>query len=583
MGVNHMISVFIDDSLDKYIKEIKYSFEFLLNTLGYTWKFLGKDEIPANQDILLYYAPSLPNEDYLERLTKKIPVIFIISEKELFIPGIISGNSLKDRIKEFTLTHKEIDLTVKLPIITTANYKYPLSISLSEGFGYGKFEFDIIGNIFFHLSDYEYKHIIDRDKKNRIPDEASAFIHHHDFPYINTYIYLVEQFILELNEKRKLPLTQKALWPSNEVFCASISHSMDKLQKWTVLSMFQAFLENFLFLFTFKWNSLASQTSSIIKYLFTNIEPYWNFEDYNEIEKKYNFRSTWFFGQKSENSDFDYDLHEQDLENELLEIVHFGSELSYLSSDKKITQENQKHDFQLFHNTLRINECGIRHLHNSLDPDQSDQHHQEMNFLYDSSRSFIDEIGFFHGICLPYKIWIKKSRPGVFHYEVPIQFSDEMLCLTRGRHIPFEIVKSKIKDIIKITKYYKGHIHFNFSNTGYSNIPYLNKLYNYLLDHLRLQDLLLYKATLKQTVSWLKNRENVEIVEAGSFILVNFPDKIDYFTLILHGQFSIVKVEGVAAEFKPYDKKIRFINIIKNSHAKIYITPFIARNSEEEQ
>lgn len=576
-----MISVYIDDSLDKYIKEVKFSFEFILNHLGYTWKFLGKEEIPSTNDILLYYAPSVPNDDYLYKLTQKIPVIFIISEKELFIPGVFTGDMLKEKIKEFTLSHKEIDFSVKLPIITSAVYKYPLSISLAEGFGYGKFEFDIIGNIFFHLSDSEYKNVLEKDKKGRISDDCSAFFNYHDIPFINTYLYLLEHFILELNDKRKFPLVQKALWPSNEVFCASLSHDIDRLQKWTIMSVFNALWSNVLLFLTFRWNTLISQTSSIIRYMFTNIEPYWNFEDYLDIEKKFNYRSTWFFGQKSELSDVDYDLHDKDLENEMSEIVHFGSELAYLAPQKTISNEHYKNEFQRFNNILRVSECGVRKPHLCLDYDNHDPLHQEMSFIYDSSRSFVNEIGFFHGVCLPYKIWIKNARPGYFHYEIPVHFSDQMLSLSKGRYIPFDIIKNKVKDLIKITKFYRGQIHFNFSNSNYTDIPFLNKVYTYILDHLKLQDLLLYKATLKQVAHWLRNRDKVEIVETQGFILLNFPDKLDFFTLILHGNYIISKVEGVAAEFKPNDKKIRFINITKNSHAKVFLMPSQKSDAED--
>lgn len=561
-----MISIYIDEPLKKYISQIRYSLEYLLNPIGFQWKILDSNDSPDKDDILIYYSQYLPEDDVIISLAKHLTLIFIRAEKEFFTAGSFIGDTLKDNICT-------LKLNKPIPIITRRQFEYPVSVLKLDSHTFGCIEFDIIGNVFFHLSEDEFIHKIETSKSNKKNEDSSAFFDYVDNPYLSRLSSLMEKTILEFHNDNQL-LIRKCLWPKNEKIALALSHNVDSLHKWKISNQFKAFFINFYLIITFKWGQFFKQLYSQFYYLITNKEPYWNFFDVQDKEKEYKSRSSWFLSKKQPgSSEIDYDLNDEDLDDVLKEMVHYGSEIAFLSSKKGSRDKKFAEEFNAFSNKYKPVGCGIRHQEDLFDLEKEFSVERDLGMIYDSSRFTVKDYGFVNGTCYPYKIWTKSDnvRKNKTIWEVPVNYSDKSIRINNFKNIPLDIAKNQIREIISIVKELKGVAHFSFSISSYTEIPYLDRLYGYILD--QFSTISTYKATLKQIVSWLDKRDKVDIKVENNKVIIHFPEEMEDFSLQFYGNYKFVLIEGGNGSYK--DKRVSFYNIQKDSTYTIHLDKVI--------
>ncbi len=333
--------------------------------------------------------------------------------------------------------------------------------------------------------------------------------------------------------------------------------------------MFSSIFEEIYLFFCFKWNYLFKIIFSKFNYIISNIEPYWNFHDINEKENVIKARSTWFLHKKTDNTpEIDYDLSDSDLNNTLEEMVHYGSELAFLSSKKGSESNKFTEEFSEFSAQLKTVNTGIRHLYRKSLSENSMILERDSGFLYDSSKVSNKEYGYPNGSCFPYKVWsnvLKSNSKNI--WEVPINFNEKAIVLSKYSFIPYDTAKSYIKEIFSTAKDLKGLVHFSFNISSFTDISYLHRLFAYLIDQSRTYSA--YKGSLNQIVLWLEKRNRIKIETKSSKIIFTFPDAIDDFTIRFFGEYKYLMAEGGNCSCK--DKTIRFYNIKKDSVITIYL------------
>ncbi len=105
-----------------------------------------------------------------------------------------------------------------------------------------------------------------------------------------------------------------------------LSHRVDPLQKWSMSSLLLSVVDDLLMLFSLKWGRLFRELGGKFRYLFTNDELYWNFEEFRKLERDSKCRSTWFIAAES-NEYIDYTLDDPDLQEEIQHLNRENCEI----------------------------------------------------------------------------------------------------------------------------------------------------------------------------------------------------------------------------------------------------------------
>lgn len=557
-----MISIYVDKQLNKYKKQIEYSLDYIFNIMGYDWKILEENDVPQKKETIIYYTSELPENETLEKLSKHFSLIIIFAEKEFYCPGSFIGDKLKESIKSFEIQKKTF------PVISKKHFEYPILLRKIQGYEYVSIEFDLIGNLFFHLSEDELNHAIcnETSKSHKF---KSAFQDYYNNPFLARLAVLLDKTIQEFNKPENI-LVKKCIWPKNEKIAFTVSHNVDSLHKWKVSEFLKSLFVNFFLFFTLKWGIMIKQIVSQMVFSVSNIEPYWNFEDILEKEKYYKTRSTWFLSNKTQNSpEVDYALDDEELKEALKELVNFGSELAFLVPKKASLLNKYSEDYYDFVNKYKIDKCGIRHSHLINDCESFCANEREMNILYDSTKEPASEYGFVNGTCFPYKVWDKneiklKNKP---IWEVPVNFNEKAITLSKYKNLPIEIAKTQIRDLFSSVKELRGLLHVSFNISSFTEIPYLYKLYAYILDHLSTYNA--YKGSIKQIIQWLNLRQDIQITCKENKICLYFPEECDNFTFQFFGGYKFMLIEGANGSCK--EKRVNLYNIQKDTSVTVHL------------
>ncbi|MCB5249604.1 MAG: hypothetical protein RBS16_04590 [Candidatus Cloacimonadales bacterium] len=558
-----MISIYIDKNYERYKSKIDYSIDYIFALLGYSWKYIQEDEMPAKDEILFYYADNYPKKEVTVKLSQHCPLIFIKADKDFFITGAYTKDKLRKSIRKLQINKK------LFPIISQNNIEHPLLMHSGIDYKYASFEFDIIGNTFFHLSEEEtcwLKPTAKKKKKKSKEEDLFQFDEFYQIPYLNRLLLLLETSIQELSRPNML-LLKKSLWPQNAPIAFALSYNVNTLHKWKIKSFFITIFELIILLFIFKWNYFFRIIMSWLKFMISNNEPYWNFQEINEKEREVKARSTWFFHAKSNKIDnTDYYLDDYDLQDELKAIVNYGSEIAFLPTKKASETNSFENEYEQFSKILKIKKTGIRHLYRSNLSENSLILEREYGIVYDSTRESNKSYGFPSGVCTPYKVWSNtlknKNKP---IWEIPINFNEKSFILSKFSIIDFEKAKTISRELFAMTKEHKGLIHFSFDISSFCDVSYLYKLLSYILDQSNSNSA--YKASLSQIIQWIDKRNNVKIKVDDNVASFTFPDDIDDFSVTFSGAYKFASFEGGNCSCK--NKTIQFYDIKKDTTVKV--------------
>lgn len=560
-----MIAIYVDNKLKRFDNKIKFTFDFIFNTLGYEFKYIHKLDQLQQNDILFYYGLIEPTikEAYILAMDK---ILFFIP----VLPELLQSNKLTPgKIKENT---EIIRLKSKVPIISDKEIKAPIQYYHKTDLFYGIYKFDIVGNTLFNLESSIEIEGVKRDDHGWLCDEDVPFIEFKREPYVNSLLWLIERCVKDsLQRNGTTFLVKKAYWPSAETFAASFSYNIDKLQKWSLRRMINSTFEDILIFYKFKY--VFNNFLSKMKYLLTNIEEYWNFDIIDQIENKHKINSTLFFGTESNtNMDIDYSVQSSDVHKELMNNHTKKNEIALLASvnsgKQDILHKQKNQLFKMTGNEL----MGIRHNHFSYDPRMTHEFHKKNGFVYNSSIGFQHNNGFMSGLGFPFYQYGSHSKDlgssfGWHSLELPIVFYDEHLKLSRSSIILYENAREIVDHLIDSIESVNGFISFNYSISNFNEISYNKRLLNYTLKEIKPKNVFI--ATFIQIAQWWKKRESIEIFESEDRFFLYFPSQTDKFTISIFGNYEIVQVNHAEAEIK--DNNIHFKNIKLDSKIEVVL------------
>jgi len=551
-----MISIMIDSELAQYAREIKHTFGFIFQSLGYNHRTISNPDQLRHNDILIIYSLSQPALEYLEAIAQHYVLIHIIADPKLFDYRAMSPDQLRRYIRE-------IKLLTMTPVISERKFDLPAEHISDPLAQFGKINFDVIGNAFFHLAELEPLIDKHRDANGYFPDEASAFYQWRDFPYVESMLWLIDSLIKELCRVKKQYLVQKAYYPEGQQACVMLTHSVDKLQKWDFNRIVLSTVDDLVMLFTFKWQQLFRNIGSKMRYLFTNYEMYWNFDEYRTLERDFNQKSTYFFAAEP-GADVDYHLDDTDLQEEIAGILREGHEIGLLATEDKLNRDDFVARKQILLQQIHRSELGIRQSH-YLQNDTIQDLHQKLSPRFGSSTSFKETPGYKKGIACPHYAWVNSLKSTFL--EIPVVYRESFLRINKYRHISLEDAKQQIKKYFHSTTRIRGVFCIDFTISGFTDTPYCKKLYEYILALLKTAKL--WQTTGLELATWWEKRARVVIEEGEYEIGINFPDDLGHFVLQTFNDVRIKEIVGSPASID--GNLIKFSNIKADSYAVIRI------------
>ncbi|MCF7911665.1 MAG: hypothetical protein K9M99_03990 [Candidatus Cloacimonetes bacterium] len=525
-----MFAVMVDHKLREHRSKIEYSIAYLFSVLGYSYRILADDEYASVEDIpFMYVSNKKIVEEYLSEHPRGFAICVLHDAIHYNYDNLGKGD-IKQLLKSFNIGYE-------IPYICSRDIVEPISFTCDakkQRFYVGVFHFDLIGNIYFHLTGKEQDTIKHRDAQKRFSYQQSNFEKYMNYPYLTGMINLVELFLSEGESYLRYPLLKKPLWPGNKQYAIAITHSVDKLTKWNGMRFWESL---FYWLRSF-WRVQYHLRNfwGLLRYLFDNWEPYWNFDLIAGLEKDNGIQSTFFFGVGDEKqAGVDYELAEPDLKTQKNELESFGHGFGlYLSREsKEAAYQKSTKELSAFTGTT-IN--GARKENFILPEAKETALYQSNGLKWDSSWAMPDLQGYIHGIGYPFYLSLNGYKEGGI-LEIPVNFSDHALRSDKAA-ISMDALEERIEDIIDKARKFRSLLVFNFNVCTFEEILLLSEVFRWLMQRLK-GDPSVWKARLSEIYSWHEQRESIKIGNERDLVVIEARRDIDDITLYIKGLWRV--------------------------------------------
>ncbi len=549
-----MISIFIDYKLTKFQHEIKHAFSFIFQTLGYSFCFIADTGKLKENDILFIYGYTDPTVEELKTVAQHYITIFIQADPDLYDPKAYNAEKLRNSIRM-------IKLLSQTPVISVRNFDYPAENFSESTIHAGKINFDLVGNIFFHLAELEPAIDVSKLQDGYYPEEASLFHAHRETPYVDNLLWLIDSMIKEHTRSKGVYIAQKLFWPEAQQAAVTLSHSVDNLQKWNYASLFLSVATDLALFFTFNWKQLLHTVVGKFRYLFTNYEMYWNFEEYRQLESDSGCCSTFYIA--SEKNDYiNYNLDDPDLQEEIQHILRSDNDVALLLTADKMNRDEFVSRKQIMLHQLHKEQIGIRQMNYEMNEKLRDLHFK-LAPLFSQSTARKEIPGFINGVSVPYQPWVGGLCAG--YWELPTVVHNGHLRLSNLKYMQLDAAKHLVKKFFQNTLRTRGVFGLDFNLASYTDIPYCHKLYAYTLALIKSSNT--WVATAQDVTSWWEKRNRVTIEEDEYQISVYFPDDLDNLSIQVFNEVKIKEIDGVPGRID--GNLIKFSDIKSGSIAVI--------------
>jgi len=292
---------------------------------------------------------------------------------------------------------------------------------------------------------------------------------HQRFPYIaskykNILEPKVSKFLIENGFKFE--------YPENKKFAVCLTHDIDDIYPSWKYRIFTSF----------KFG-LKLKFKNTYDRFFKKENPYWNFREIIELEKKYNAKSSFYF-MTAEKDIHGFRYRINDLKDVLKYIIENDCEVGlhggYYSYNnlKKIKNEKKKLEKIISRKVI-----GYRNHFLRFKVPDTWRLLYKAGFKYDTTFSYADMIGFRNGMCHPFKPYDLGTNEKIDIIEIPLIIMDGTL---------FEYMKLDINEAWKISKKligiverYNGVLTVLWHNTSFDDIFYKgwNAVYKKILSY----------------------------------------------------------------------------------------------------
>ncbi len=273
-------------------------------------------------------------------------------------------------------------------------------------------------------------------------------------PIVNYYFDIIVNGLEKFSEMHNMPAVKKKLFQKSVFF---LSHDIDLVRFYTFNNLLLKIKQ--FFGLTRSFNSKRALARHFFEILLNLIklkrkdDPYWNFDFMCSVEKKLDFKSSFYFLHKDlRHHDSYYSFSDPHIRSLIKFLKEEGFEIG-LHGSTRTTKSYQKLKWQKnkLGQVTNSDIKGIRQHRLLYDYPVTTKIHQKAGFLYDSTLGFAQHEGFRNSYCYPFKLYdFENDRPFKI-WKIPLNIMDTTLFAYRkhGFHSAFQSVKCLQKEVSK--------------------------------------------------------------------------------------------------------------------------------------
>lgn len=498
------------DLIAESLEKLKYTINFLLNSIGVSFTYAREGE---KYDLEIIYGDFAPlNQSHCVRIYQS--------------EGYKKPSSLLNEIHDF----EDRNLNFKV-LGATEDGDASVSFQLTEkGFTLVSIDFDLLANIFFHLSRAEEKDKA-KDMHKRYDSSFSILqkLGGLKTPLINKYLRLFSQIL-----EHVFPiLITKELFPQNETFGVVLTHDIDRIKKSGIRS------------------SISNLFSKGLEGFQDIGDNFWNFETIALFEKAVNASSAFYFMTEAKDRDsLRYRIKSSKMKNLLKDLHRSQFEIGLHSSyycDEKNKYEKEK---QVIEKIINEEIVGNRnHYLRAVFP-ESWKKLAEAGFLYDTTLGYSDEIGYRSGYSGAYDVYLPNSEFDLV--EIPLTVMDSYFGEVPSEE-DYQEKMEILEELIYDAEENNGTIcalwhQSSWDEKYYGKLSLLYESFVLICSHKRA-----FITSPREFVAWKKARDSFQIIESKFVddkyeILAAVGESCEFLSLkCFFGKLEVGKVETLNA------------------------------------
>ena len=268
----------------------------------------------------------------------------------------------------------------------------------------------------------------------------------------------------------------KPVYPDGEKFGVCLTHDIDVVYP----SRLSPFVDTARSLYHGQFKkALKSPFCRLNK----NLNPFWNFRDFMELEDKYNAKSSFYFmALDMENQDYAYKI--EDLKDEMAYISNNGWEVGLHGGHESYNDlEDLMNKKEKLEKVIGKKVIGYRNHYLRFKTPDTWEILSKAGFKYDTTFGYNDCSGFRNGMCHPFKPFNLNTGKEIDILEIPLTIMDGTL-LRDYMRLDFEKAWELTKQLIDTVEKYNGVITIIWHNTFMQdeNLRFYEKILKYCYD-----------------------------------------------------------------------------------------------------
>jgi len=401
------------------------------------------------------------------------------------------GNNLTSKISFYSSDnklYKAIQLKYKNKVISVLFPQNEVQSFYSMKNGKLIFHHDLLKSAFYLLSGYQetLDNVSDNMGRYRYKNSIQHKLGVITMPLVNYYFEIIIEGLQEYAMFHGLTLKRKRLFDS---FGFMLTHDVDRVDYYhwreTVLKAMQ--------LVGLKPSDykdkkllLKATLEAVLPTFFPGYkkDPWWNFDELRQIEKKLDIRSVWYFLNRDGSShDAKYILEENRIKKLIYKLISHKCEIGLHGS---IKTSNSLNDLNLakerLQNITKNEVVGTRQHFLKLSYPSTLLIQQECGLKYDSTLGFAEHEGFRNSYCYPFHPYDFENDTMMTIWEFPLAIMDTTLFGYRGLNNREIIDSSKV--IIEEVKQFGGLLVLLWHNCNFNEYqhPGITDTYKVLLE-----------------------------------------------------------------------------------------------------
>ena len=291
---------------------------------------------------------------------------------------------------------------------------------------------DLLKSSFYLLSGFQEKNIKAPDSLGRFSFESSiqSSLNIINKPVVNYYFEEIIKGIEEYCTLHDIEFIRKVHFAG---FAFFLTHDVDRVKYYN--------LNNFLFTskLLFGLSKSDKKKTFLIKELFkiglnilnvfNNKDPFWNFEELSDIEKRIGLKSTYFFLPKDQKHiDAYYNIKGKKIKHLIEFLQSEGNEIGLhgtVNSHNSILALGKIH--KEFLAVTDLKQIGIRQHRLMWIHPETAIYHEKTGIVYDSTLCFATREGFRNSYCHPFRLFDFENNRMLSYWEIPLNVMDSTL------------------------------------------------------------------------------------------------------------------------------------------------------------